>query len=412
MQRWFTNRTVWALRLMAFVAVVAVVAVAGITASVSPATVTSANRNSTTTKTGIGAIPKSHRAYYQGSKYFAKLAANPYKAWTPPKPPWKFCYNDSYQGNSWRADAVNEIKKLVGAYEKAGMATGGLTVTNSNLNSSVQLSQLNNLVNEGCNVIITIPASPTSLCSGLQHAFEKRVLVITADSPAYCPYAINVAASEYHGGYVTGKWLAQALHGKGNVVLVAGIPTLSPDIARRKGVAAAFKPYPGLKVVGTVTGQWTPSVAKSAMLKFLATHPQQIDGVWQSALMSVAVIQAFQQTGRPLPRVNGYAGSCMFLAAWHQYHLNSFTLLQGGASELYEVFQVAARMLAGQKPVVSTILHPVPQAGNRELGKLYKSSMTTQSTCNAYPADGRAVPDSYFNALFKGGKTIAPALKP
>ncbi len=357
-------------------------------------------------------VPESLHRYYDGYWYFSQVAADPYKDWTPPKGPWQFCYNDSYQGNNWRAAALAEAQKLVAQYAKAGLAKPDLIVTNSNNNIDVQLSQLNNMVRQGCNVILSIPSSPTGLCSGVHDAREKGVLFISVESPVTCKDAVNIDFNEYYGGLQTARWLADALGGKGNVVLINGVPGLAPTVARRQAALDVFKQHPGIKVIGEVTGMWTPSVAKSAMLKFLATHPQRIDGIWDSGLTGVAAAQALAQSGRPAAKINGLPGDCSFIAYWKQNKLSSFSLSQGGAPAVYEAFLIAARMLNGQHPAVSTILYPLPEITDQNLDQWYKPTMTVQSTCFADPPDGRAVPDSFFDPLFSGGEKLSVALQP
>ncbi|HTW26819.1 MAG TPA: substrate-binding domain-containing protein [Acetobacteraceae bacterium] len=357
-------------------------------------------------------VPAAMRSYYDGFWYFSAVLPDPYESWTPPKAPVQFCYNDSYQGNSWRAAALAEYQKLVADFAKAGLAKPNLIVTNSNNNIDVQLSQLQNQIRQGCNVILSIPSSPTGLCAGVQEAHKRGVLFVSVESPVFCKEAINVDFNEYYGGLQTGRWLAQALGGKGSVVMLDGVPGLAPTVARHEAAMSVFAQHPGIKVVGTVVGMWTPSIAKSKMLQFLATHPQRIDGVWNGALMGVAAGQALSQSGRPAARINGFSGSCSFLAYWKQNHLQSLSLSQGGAPALYEAFLVAARMLQGQKPVVNTILYPLPEITDANLDQWYKPSMTVQSNCFADPPDGRAVADSYFDPLFKGGAPLKVALQP
>jgi ribose transport system substrate-binding protein len=361
---------------------------------------------------GLQMVPEAARQYYDGYWYFSKVGKNPYENWQPKKAPWQFCYNDSYQGNSWRAAALAEYQKLVAQYADAGLAKKDLIVTNSDNNINVQLSQLNNLVRQGCDVILSIPSSPTGLCSGIKDAHDKGVLVITVESPVECPEAINIDFNEYYGAQQTTKWLVKALGGKGNVMMVNGIPGLAPTVARRQAALDTLKANPGITILGEVNGMWTPSVAKTAVLQFLATHPQKVDGVWDSGLTGVAAAQALQQSGRPPAKINGLPGDCSFIAYWKNNKISSFSLSQGGAPALYEAFVVALRMLNGQKPVVNTILYPLPEITDENLDQWYKPDMTEQSNCFADSPDGRAVPDSFFDPLFTGGQPVSPAPKP
>ena len=368
---------------------------------------------------GIGLVPPSARQYYYAWQGFAKLLPDPYANWKAPKAPWKVCYNESYLGNAWRQESLTEFQKLVGQLQAAGLAQKGkLNVTNSDNNVPLELSQLNTQVNQGCQVLVIDAGSPTGLCSGLKNAFSKGVLSIIEDSTVYCPYAVNVTINTSYLSEVEAQVLAKAMGGKGNVVLLGGLPGISLTSAENAAAKSVFAKYPGMHVIGEITGKWTPSVAKSAMLQFIATHPQAINGVWQSGQMSVAAAQALQQSGRPLAKVGGFGGTCSWFAYWKQHNLqgSAYSFTGGAKPAMYESLYVALRMLNGAKPVVSTLIYPEPQITPKTFDSYYNSlvkeykSVTLQSSCFANPAGGRAAPDSFFNVYLKGGKTPSIAL--
>jgi len=352
-------------------------------------------------KAALDLLPESLRPYYTGYWMLANLDPNPYANWTAPKAPWKFCYNDSYQGNSWRQNALDKYKALVDEYKKKGLATGDLVVTNSNNDINVQLSQLDNLVREGCNVILSIPSSPTGLCTGVKNAHDKGVLVVTVESPITCREAINVGFNEYYVAAKTAKWVADELKGKGNVFLINGIPGLAPTAARHQAALDVLSNFPNIKMIGEVEGQWTPSIAKTNTLKFLATHPQEIDGVVDSGLAAVSAWQAFEQSGRPLPIINGFVGECSYLAYVKEKHLPVYSASQSGSAAIWTGFEVATRMLNGEKPVASTLLMPLPEITPANFDKWYRPDMTVQSTCFADAPDGRRVSPEFLDQYFK-----------
>ena len=72
----------------------------------------------------------------------------------------------------------------------------------------------------------------------------------------------------------------------------------------------------------------------------------------------------------------------------------------------YSTFHVANRMLAGQKPALNTLLYPIPRVTKENFDQFYHPSMTVSSLCYPRSPDGRAVPDSYFDALFTGGQPV------
>ena len=167
-------------------------------------------------------VPKDAQQYYQGYWYSTKIVADPLANWQPHKAPWQICHNDSYLGNSWRANLVAELQDLTSQLAKQGLAKDKLIVTNSNGDINLELTQLKTQIAQGCDLIMMYPGSATGLCSGIRDAFDKGVLIVTIDAPVDCPQAINVARNPYFYAKLQGDWIMKQLGGKGNVVLMNG----------------------------------------------------------------------------------------------------------------------------------------------------------------------------------------------
>ena len=356
-------------------------------------------------------IPSEVAQYYVGSEYFSKLQRDPYAAYQPPAAPWTFCYNTAYLGNAFQQGVVDEIKALAKQYSDAGLASETVDVTNSNFDPALQLSQLNSLVEKGCNVIFGLPASPTALCSGIANANSQGALYISIDSPVYCDDAINVTWNGYWAEKIGAEAVFDALNGQGKVVQTTGIAGNASAVAEIHAVEDALVDYPGITILGQVNGQWTPSVAHSEMAKFLATHPQQVDGIIDAGAEGVDANLALLEAGRPAAKMNSITTECSALAFWNE-HPETLTLgtSQDPKAATYEAFLVAAKMLAGQKPMVNTIFYPVPTVTSDNFSDWYDPSMTLQSSCIPSAPGVRAVPDSYFDVFFTGG--AEPQLAP
>jgi ribose transport system substrate-binding protein len=363
-------------------------------------------------KTGIpiSKLPASVRASYDGYQHTVKgLLPNPYANWTPKAPPWKFCLNESLLQNGWRQGNLKELQKLNDQYRVAHLAKGSLKVTNSNGNPALQISQFNSLVSAGCDVIFTLPASPTALCPAIATANAKGVLVITDDTAVDCPKTINVTFNGYLNMKLGAASVFKALKNSGSVIVITGYKGSVGEAIEAAAVADAHAKYPGVDILGEVEGQWTPSVAQSKTAEFLATHPQKIDGILDEGEMGVAAEQALEGAGRPLAKVNFASGSCADYAFWKEHpELVTLAASQAPAASAYEAFLVAAKMLNGQKPVVNTLMYQIPENAGAKIGTFYKPYMTLKSNCYANSPDIKAVPDSYFAPLFKGGKPIKP----
>jgi ribose transport system substrate-binding protein len=357
-------------------------------------------------------IPSSARAAYLGYQKVARLQPNPYANWTPKKSPWKFCLNESLLQNGWRQGNLAELKKLTAQYKAAGLAKGDLQVTNSNGNSALQISQFNSLVSAGCDVIFTLPGSPTALCPAIDKAKQKGILVITDDTAVNCASAINVTFNGYLNMKLGATAVFKALGGKGNVLVVTGYKGSVGEAVEEAAIRSALNSYPDIKIIGEVEGQWTPAVAQTATATFLQTHPDKIDGILDEGEMGVAAQTALQQAGRPLAKVNFSSGECAAFAFWKAHpEVVTQVASQAPGAAAYESFLVAVRMLSGQKPITNTLIYPIPQLTGSKIGTFFKPSMTVKSTCYADSPNVMAVPDSYFNPLFKGGNPIPKPLK-
>src|SRR5262249_16125657 len=144
--------------------------------------------------------------------------------------------------------------------------------------------------------------------------------VLTSDVAPNSKYAINVFAQNNSPTYAgtLAQMKKHGLIGPGktvNVLMVRGIPGVTVEQAFYDAAVADLKACPGIKVVGTVWGKWNAATAKSEIVKFLASHPEKIDLVFQSAVGG-GVIQAFQEAGRPVPVMNFGGSSGGDLSWW------------------------------------------------------------------------------------------------
>jgi ribose transport system substrate-binding protein len=348
-------------------------------------------------------VPAALKDDYFGVSTFAKVGPNPYADWTPPKPPWKFCLSAGYLKNSFRQEELKSQYASVAKLQAEGLAKGGLTVLDSNGDVNLQGSQINQLVAKGCNVIMALPVGPTGYCSAVDNARDHNVLFFTVNASSDCKNAVGSAENSYTLLRDGANWLAQQMGGKGTLVMMEGLRGSAINAARMEAAKAVFDSYPDIKVQGTIDGEYTPTVAKTAALKYLATHPGKIDAVFDSGAMATAAAQAFKQTGRPAPKQNNFAADCSWLAYWKENNLTSSSYAEGPRATDSEAYHLAVRMLKGDKPALNTFVYPLPLVNNDNLDQWYKPDMTVDSGCFAEPSNGREVADSYWAPMFDKG---------
>jgi ribose transport system substrate-binding protein len=359
-------------------------------------------------------IPATHRDLYDGFS-IVPITKDPLADYTPPKGALKYCLAESYTKQAFRVGpplgSVGMFKKLVEQLQQQGKASGPLLMTDSNNNVSVQLSQMNNLVQQGCNVIFAYPGSATGLCSAVANAYSRGILVVSYGTETSCPHMISVDANEYRMAYRAAENLAKRLNGKGNVVLVNAIKGVPAAESERQGALDAFAKSPGIKVTGEIYGDWTSSIAKSEMLQYLSTHPEKVDGVWQAGLMSAAVSQALDQAGRTGAKVEAFSATCSGLALWHKNGGENFSFLQAGEPFAYMAMQAAQRILAGAKPRLNVLLYDVPLITSATLDEWYQPGMTENSNCYPNAPEKYRVKPADLDPLFTGVPSELPKLQ-
>jgi ribose transport system substrate-binding protein len=138
---------------------------------------------------------------------------------------------------------------------------------------------------------------------GVYVTVVDRGLTDTSAQDAY------VAGDNPGFGKVSGEYLAKALGGKGNVVVLRGIPTVI-DNQRVDAFMGVMKSHPGIKVLDAKHGNWNRDDAFKVMQDYL-TRFKQIDAVWASDDdMAVGVQKAIEQAKRSdIKMVLGGAGS-------------------------------------------------------------------------------------------------------
>lgn len=185
----------------------------------------------------------------------------------------------SYIGNDWQAEAANMIKAM--AAHKSLADKVDLQVQVAGPNAQRQIQQINAMVQAGAKAIVVYPISPTALNQVVKNACDKGVKIFAYDGDISEPCAYNISIDQEEAGRVTAEWLVKKLNGKGEIVLITGVPGTSVDDLRTKAAKDVFAKYPDIKIVGEAVGMWSQAVARTELSKITATRSwDQINGLW------------------------------------------------------------------------------------------------------------------------------------
>ena len=161
------------------------------------------------------------------------------------------------------------------------------------------------------NTLVILPFESAPLTQPVAQIKNKGVFITVVDRGLTDTNAQNayVAGDNPGFGKVAGEFIAKALDGKGDLVILRGIPTVI-DNQRVDAFNEVIKANPGMKVLDAKHGNWNRDDAFKVMQDYL-TRFKKIDAVWASDDdMAVGVQKAIEQAKRKdIKLVIGGAGS-------------------------------------------------------------------------------------------------------
>ncbi len=267
------------------------------------------------------------------------------------KGPFVIGVSNGFVGSEWRTQMLQDMQTANAEYMQAGL-TKDLIVQSADVDVQGQIQQIHNLINRGVNAIIINPNSQTALSPVIKEAKDAGIVVISVDQAISSPDAINVVIDQTEWARISMRWLAQQLHGQGNIIIINGIAGHPANEARYNGVKEILAQNPGIHVLNVVNANWDEATGQQKMATILASQPH-IDGIWSQDGMAQGALQAVLAANLPkLPIMVGEARAG-YLQLWAQVKkthpdFTSFGVVNPpgvGASGL----RVAVDLLLGKK---------------------------------------------------------------
>lgn len=304
--------------------------------------------------------------------------------------------------NDYQVAQTNYMKSMLSKDPMVGkvmfQATGGVDV-----GQEIQL--FNSMLQKKPDIIIVEPLTGESFTTPANNAAKQGVPTISVMSTIPSKYAVNIHPNDQYNGAVTMAKLMQIIHGKGNVFMMHAIPGETEEINTTTAAKAVLKNCSDVKLIGEAYGSYSAAQAKSETLKFLATHPQKVDAVFQTAVMAPGIMSAFQQVGRPVPPVNDIGNNKASLGYWYQHRgqYHGVAAALGAESGAAANVGVALRMLAGEGIKVTDVQHPSTLVTDKNLGQWAQPGWTLTTPGIADGPPNSFMTDSFLNGLFEHG---------
>lgn len=196
--------------------------------------------------------------------------------------------------DEWRHQMNNEMLREALFYD--GVEIDIRTVKDDN---AEQIKDIRNFIKEGVDLLVVAPNEAAPITPVVEEAFDRGIPVIVFDRKILSDkYTAYIGADNYELGKAIGNYVANMLHGQGNVVEIAGLTGSTPAMDRHQGFVAAISPYPGIQLLAREDAGWLRSEAGEKMDTLLARFPE-IDVVYaQNDRMAAGAYDVAERQGR------------------------------------------------------------------------------------------------------------------
>lgn len=197
------------------------------------------------------------------------------------------------QGHSFYKDLE------AGVRDEAAAKGFDVVVVSCEMDPAKQASQIEDFVARHVSAILASPCDSSAVVPALDGPAQAGIPVFTADIAAKGGKVVShVASDNIQGGKLAAKALADAIGGKGKVVVIDQ-PTVTSVQERVKGFEDGLKAYPGITIVAKPMGEGTRPKAAQAMEDMLQAH-RDLAGVFgindDTALGALGVVLAAHRT--------------------------------------------------------------------------------------------------------------------
>lgn len=207
-----------------------------------------------------------------------------------------FGFAQTENNNPWR---IAQTESMRNAAEENGVK---LIVTDAQSNTPKQVSDIQDMVSQGVDVLFIPPREEQGLEPALQTAREAGVPVFLVDREAnaeICQDYISFMGSNFiQQGERAAERLVEATNGKAKVAELQGTVGASVTADRGEGFKSVIDENPGMEIVASQSGDFSRAQGQNVMEQILGGNPD-LDAVYaHNDEMAIGAIQALKDAGR------------------------------------------------------------------------------------------------------------------
>ncbi len=210
--------------------------------------------------------------------------------------PYVIGFSNASVDNTWRLAQLHAIQAAAAKHKDK---IKQLIITDANNNPSKQVSDVEDLLQRGVDILLISASKADALDPIVTQAMNDGVPVIMVDRRVTSENFVSfVTASDEVTGRLFAQWLVEKLNGKGNVIMLPGQAGASPAELRIAAAKSIFAQYPGIKILDLQYTDWSPAKAKSIVSAMIQKFGKDINGIWNDpGVQGGGSLEAFVAAG-------------------------------------------------------------------------------------------------------------------
>jgi ribose transport system substrate-binding protein len=211
--------------------------------------------------------------------------------------PYVIGFSNASISNSWRVGMLHSIQQA--AHDHADQIKQ-LIITDANDDPAKQVSDVQDLISRGVDLLIVSAATAEALDTIVTKAYENGIPVVMVDRRVTSEnFTTFITSSDWVYGHMSAQWMVEKLGGKGNIVMLPGMAGVSVAETRITAAKQVFANYPDIKILDLQYTDWSPAKGKQVMAALIQKYGDDINGVWSDhGLQGSGAIEALVESGR------------------------------------------------------------------------------------------------------------------
>lgn len=169
-----------------------------------------------------------------------------------------------------------------------------------------QMQIIENLIERKVSALCITPSGSREIVPVIVKANKANIPVIIVDTradekalaAAGGKIATFIGSDNYDGGKIAAAFMAEKLGGKGNVIVLEGIPGHETGDARLRGFREVIAKSPGIKIVASQPANWERDQGFNVFQNLMQANPD-VNGLFAcSDLMALGAMEAIAAAGK------------------------------------------------------------------------------------------------------------------